>query len=291
MVALETIKTRMQIQGEVGKLNPQVVYRNAFHAFYRVARDEGIRGLQGGLPPALLFQLALNGTRLGFYSYIKSFYTNAWDSVRLRFGLGSAGGPSSSPNAFINLAAGATSGMCGAFLGSPFFSVKVRQQTMFCQTAQASQRPSSWAVAKEMVRGEGFSSLYRGVPAAMLRMGMGGAVQLATYDQSKHWALQAGFRDGVSAHLASSMIAGLFVVVAMNPMDVVTTRLYNQKVVSGQPRLYNSMLDCVVKTARHEGIKGFYKGLLPHYLRVGPHTTLTFLFWEQAKRLASQAGF
>jgi solute carrier family 25 protein 34/35 len=86
-------------------------------------------------------------------------------------------------------------------------------------------------------------------------------------------------------------VTGLVVTTAMNPMDVVSTRLYSQKVVNGKGVLYSGVLDCLVKTMRAEGIRGFYKGWAAHYFRLGPHTIFTFLFWEQAKRIASELGY
>lgn len=104
--------------------------------------------------------------------------------------------------------------------------------------------------------------------------------------------------------LASSLISGFAVTVAMNPADVVSTRMYNQPVVNGKGALYSSLFDCITKTARAEGVRGFYKGFVAHYLRLGPHTVvcvvrlllltllpqLTFIVWEKVKRLASSFG-
>ncbi len=84
------VQTRMQVQGELASkdaakvnqqpaqspalvdtfvlLDPQRIYRHAFHAAYLIAKNEGLSGLQGGLGPALGYQLAMNGTRLGAYA-------------------------------------------------------------------------------------------------------------------------------------------------------------------------------------------------------------------------------
>jgi hypothetical protein len=32
-------------------------------------------------------------------------------------------------------------------------------------------------------------------------------------------------------------------------------------------------------------VRSFYKGVVAHYLRLGPHTVLTFVFWERLKIL------
>jgi solute carrier family 25, member 34/35 len=41
----------------------------------------------------------------------------------------------------------------------------------------------------------------------------------------------------------------------------------------------------LAKIVRIEGPLGLFKGLGAHYLRVGPHTFFTFIFWDALKRL------
>jgi len=89
----------------------------------------------------------------------------------------------------------------------------------------------------------------------------------------------------VLLHIGASLLAGMAVTAAINPIDVVNTRLWNQPVVGGRGTLYTSALDCAFKTLTTEGPAGLYKGALAHFLRVGPHTVLTFLILEQVQRL------
>lgn len=70
-------------------------------------------------------------------------------------------------------------------------------------------------------------ALWAGVDGAMLRTGTGSGVQLATYDVCKKHVLQY-IDDGSKAHLIASLITGLAVTTAMNPFDVVSTRLFVQ---------------------------------------------------------------
>ena len=68
---LEVVKTRMQLQGELKTRGTYFVhYRNVFHAFYTIARVDGITALQKGLVPGLVFNAVLNGIRLGSYQYM-----------------------------------------------------------------------------------------------------------------------------------------------------------------------------------------------------------------------------
>jgi len=132
------------------------------------------------------------------------------------------------------------------------------------------------------------NGLWKGATAHMLRVGVASAVQLSTYDSIKNHitSLNVFPENGFYVHFFSSFIASIFTIAAMNPVDVINTRIYNQKVEKGKGTLYNGILDCFIKILKTEGLYGFYKGSFAHYLRIGPHTVLTFIFWEQFKKLA-----
>jgi solute carrier family 25 protein 34/35 len=49
--------------------------------------------------------------------------------------------------------------------------------------------------------------------------------------------------NNIYAHVAASLVSGVGLVVAMNPFDVVATRLYNQKVEGGKGALYRGTSD------------------------------------------------
>lgn len=63
-IILKVIKTRLQLQGELKKLDPNAkVYRGVLHGLYQVGRYDGIKALQKGLAPAFGFQFCLNSIR------------------------------------------------------------------------------------------------------------------------------------------------------------------------------------------------------------------------------------
>ena len=120
------------------------------------------------------------------------------------------------------------------------------------------------------------SGLYYGVTAALPRVIVGSATQLTTYDKLKELAINKfNLRDGFPAHLFASFISSLFTVTMMNPFDVISTRIYQS---SGKQTVYHGVLDCFKKTIRVEGWSALQKGWLALYLRLGPHTILTFVF-------------
>lgn len=109
---LELVKTRMQLQGELkARGSYSIVYRNAFHASYTIAKHEGLLALQKGLFPALLYQVIMNGTRLSSYQIITNY----------GFTSGSDGRP-----VFLKcLLAGGFSGGLSAFLATPTMLVSI----------------------------------------------------------------------------------------------------------------------------------------------------------------------
>ncbi|RKP26709.1 mitochondrial carrier domain-containing protein, partial [Syncephalis pseudoplumigaleata] len=283
---LEVVKTRMQLQGELNRkaaLHPPSasgalpvrLYKNTLSALVTIAKHEGVGGLQRGLGAAYVYQIAMNGVRLGSYEPVKR--------LLLRWSSHEQGSTAVDPF-WCRVVAGGTAGATGALLGSPLFLVKTRLQSYSKQLGMGYQHQyrGVWHALRSVFRNEGGAAgLYHGAGAAVLRTSVGSAVQLTTYDSCKVAVMQRfGLADGLPAHMAASFLTGIVVCCAMNPFDVVSTRVYNQghDPVTGSGRLYRGPIDCFVKTIRAEGIAGLYKGIGAHYLRIGPHTILTFVF-------------
>ncbi|XP_015268062.1 PREDICTED: solute carrier family 25 member 34 [Gekko japonicus] len=138
---------------------------------------------------------------------------------------------------------------------------------------------------------QGLLGLWRGVNGAVPRVTVGSAVQLATFASAKEWVLKhQWFQEGSwMVALSGGMISSVAVAVAMTPFDVVSTRLYNQPVDEmGKGKHYRGFLDCFVQIVGKEGSVALYKGLGPAYFRLGPHTTLSLLFWDELRQLTCQ---
>jgi solute carrier family 25 protein 34/35 len=129
---------------------------------------------------------------------------------------------------------------------------------------------------------EGLKGLLRGLDGALPRVMTGSAVQLSSYDTCKAAAQGWGVPAGTPTHLAASLLASVLTVTAMNPWDVISTRLYQSQ---GLATVYSSPLDCARQTVAAEGWLALQKGWLAQYGRLGPHTVLTFLCLEQVRPL------
>ncbi|XP_017315729.1 solute carrier family 25 member 35 [Ictalurus punctatus] len=272
---LEVVKTRMQLQGEMKSRGTyRVHYRNVFHAFYTIGRVEGVSGLQKGLVPGLLYQFFMNGVRLGSYAIIESAgYTHTDGRV----------------STVKSTAAGAVSGVVGAFVGSPIYLVKthLQSQSTSCIAVGHQYRHQGMMHALSVIHREhGIMGLWRGSSAAVPRVSVGSASQLSTFSIAKELItdLQIFSADSWLVSLCAGMISSVVVVLFMTPFDVISTRLYNQPVDHlGKGKMYQGFMDCFSKTMKKEGVFGLYKGLGASYFRLGPHTILSLLFWNQLR--------
>ncbi|XP_074074468.1 solute carrier family 25 member 34 isoform X2 [Macrotis lagotis] len=272
---LEVVKTRLQLQGELQARGTYArPYRGLLKAMGTVAQADGLWGLQKGLGAALLYQSVMNGVR--FYCY----------SLALEAGLTEYQGGT--------VAAGALAGALGAFIGSPAYLVKTQQQAQTVASLAVGhqhQHQTLLGALETIWRQQGILGLWRGVGGAVPRVMVGSAAQLATFASAKTWVQDHEWfqKDSWLVALAGGMISSVAVVIVMTPFDVVSTRLYNQPVdSSGKGQLYRGLLDCLVKIIRTEGPQGLYKGLGPGYLRLGPHTVLSLLFWDELRKLFYQ---
>lgn len=53
--------------------------------------------------------------------------------------------------------------------------------------------------------------------------------------------------------------------------------------MNAAPGEYEGLMDCVLKTAK-KGPMTFFKGYIPAFVRLGPHTILMWMFLEQMKQ-------
>ncbi|KAL1311138.1 hypothetical protein AAFC00_001340 [Neodothiora populina] len=79
----------------------------------------------------------------------------------------------------------------------------------------------------------------------------------------------------VSAHhFALGSIAGAFGAFMVYPIDLVKTRMQNQRSARVGQLLYKNSLDCFKKVISNEGAKGLYSGVLPQLVGVAPEKAI-----------------
>ncbi|EFN54395.1 hypothetical protein CHLNCDRAFT_24985 [Chlorella variabilis] len=269
---LDVVRTRLELQGELAKGGAQI-YHGAIRGLGKMVRQEGPTVLFRGLKPAFAFQIAVNGTRLGTFIPLRKWLVEQTREHEV-------------DPFFISLLAGSLSGMVGAAIGTPFQLIKTRMQAAASGAIRQPYRGLGHALAS-IVANEGVFGLYRGAHLNMVKIAVASAIQLAVFDGVKarlHQEQQWGREHPTAALLVSAMCAGLAVTAVVQPVDVITTRLWNQQVVNGVGTLYRNAWECAAKTVLAEGPQALYKGCTAHFLRAGPHTVLTLLLLDRMQR-------
>jgi len=264
---IDVAKTRLQLQGELCKDRLNTGVLNCIRKTYVV---EGLLGLQRGLSTAVGREATLNFFRIGLFEPIlKIIHTDE-----------------TSPPFIKRIFAGLVASLIGAVASNPFDLLKTRLQSQALGSNAVVGYQHGYATLRDgfsrILRQEGPLGLWQGTSAAALRQAVGGTTQVTSYSMIKDSFISHRFADTPTTHLASSVATSAVTVTVMNPVDVVRTRIYNQP--GGKERSYEGIRDAFVKIVRREGVRGLYKGLTASFMRLTPHTSITFLVLEQLKK-------
>jgi len=74
-------------------------------------------------------------------------------------------------------------------------------------------------------------------------------------------------------HFALGSIAGAFGAFMVYPIDLVKTRMQNQRGTAGH-LMYKNSFDCASKVLKNEGLRGFYSGVAPQMIGVAPEKAI-----------------
>lgn len=131
-------------------------------------------------------------------------------------------------------------------------------------------------------------TLYRGIGPALLLVS-NGAIQFMCYEELKHYAsnhIVHSESELQSQHfLVMGAISKMTSATVTYPLQVTKSRMY-QKVSGTKNQLkYKNIADVVASVYRSEGIRGFFKGLVPQFIKTVPSSALTFFAYENLIRL------
>lgn len=202
-------------------------------------------------------------------------------------------------------------GMTAATLTSPLDVLKTRLQSDFYQAQLITTRKASGTPAPEALpfaraavhhfretfqilfsihRVEGYRALFKGLGPQLIGVVPARAINFFSYGNGKRLLVNK-FNEGHDAawvHLLAAVNAGIITGTATNPIWLVKTRVQLDKSQAERSgalsnRQYANSFDCIRKTYRAEGIKGFYRGLTASYLGVA-ESTLQWVLYEQMKK-------
>lgn len=185
--------------------------------------------------------------------------------------------------------AGWIGGCAGLLVGHPFDTLKVRQQ--------AFQNSSLSQITKECIKKEGVKGLFKGMFYPMLSAGALNSIFFGVYGVSLRYmtSLRAPEAGGgkTSGSLASTRIkptnweifwagcaGGAAQLVVACPVDVAKIKLQTQTGHASDKTHYRGPYDCLKSIYRTQGIRGWYKGLVPMAWRDSPSYGVYIIAYE-----------
>ena len=144
------------------------------------------------------------------------------------------------------------------------------------------------ATLRKIWTDDGVRGFYRGLGPTIFGYLPTWAIYFTVYDNCKSTlsTLHSPSADFLN-HILSAMTAGAASTVCTSPLWVVKTRFMLQSVKDTSVAPYRHTGDAFVQIYRSEGLRGFYKGLLPSLFGVS-HVAVQFPLYESFKSLARQ---
>ncbi|EPQ54759.1 mitochondrial NAD transporter [Gloeophyllum trabeum ATCC 11539] len=204
--------------------------------------------------------------------------------------------PSNGPT--NSMIAGAGGGLVASIATCPLDVIKTKLQAQ--QTAHGAHGYLGViGTCKAILKRDGIKGLYRGLGPTVLGYLPTWAIYFAVYDTIKNrFGGGAGEQKGPiypaphakgyqpamrehpwTLHILSAMTAGAISTTATNPLWVIKTRFMTQ---SADEQRYRHTLDAALTIYRSEGIRAFYRGLLPSLLGI-THVAVQFPLYEKCK--------
>jgi len=181
----QVAKVRLQSKMYLGR------YRNTFHCYCTIFKEEGYRSLFIGLGPTFWRNCVWNTVYFGLMYEIKENVLPDVSDRHKFYGLGQT------------LLAGFVGGTIATLFNAPFDVVKSR----FQQQSMDQRYRYTLSTLYMIYKSSGIRGCYRGLEAKIIRMGIGGAVCMATFESLcigyEHWSERGPGRWPLGAEVQS----------------------------------------------------------------------------------------
>ncbi|XP_069623400.1 mitochondrial adenyl nucleotide antiporter SLC25A23-like isoform X1 [Ranitomeya imitator] len=142
--------------------------------------------------------------------------------------------------------------------------------------------------AQQILRTEGVRAYFKGYLPNLLGIVPYAGIDLAVYETLKNTWLQryqtgSSPDPGVLVLLACGTISSTCGQIASYPLALVRTRMQAQASIQGSPQL--SMVALFRYIVAREGVLGLYRGIAPNFMKVIPAVSISYVVYENMKRV------
>ncbi|KAJ1259820.1 hypothetical protein BS78_10G185300 [Paspalum vaginatum] len=174
-------------------------------------------------------------------------------------------------------------GLAGAVAQTAIYPIDLVKTRL--QTYEGGKVPRIGALSRDILMHEGPRAFYRGLVPSLLGIVPYAGIDLAVYETLKDVSKTYILKDsdpGPLVQLGCGTVSGALGATCVYPLQVIRTRLQAQQ--ANSESAYRGMSDVFWRTLQHEGVSGFYKGILPNLLKVVPAASITYLAYEAMKK-------
>ncbi|CCH43073.1 putative membrane protein [Wickerhamomyces ciferrii] len=196
---------------------------------------------------------------------------------------------------FSTYIAGGLGGVFSQFTVYPVDTLKYRVQCAQLDTKLQGNK-LLFQTAKNMYKEGGLKLFYRGVLVGVTGIFPYAALDLGTFSAMKKWYInKEAKKQNVSPDdivmsnlivLPMGAFSGTVGATVVYPINLLRTRLQAQGTYA-HPYRYTGFKDVLFQTIQREGYPGLFKGLVPNLAKVCPAVSISYLMYENLKRVMS----
>lgn len=232
------------------------------HCVTDIAKTSGVqRGLYAGISAGIFRQVVYGMPRMAFYSILLEKYKVPGETMPF----------------YKKLALGLTAGGTASFIGTPSEVCLVRMSADGLKPEHLRRNykhvlDAVLTIGKE----EGIAALWKGAGPTVARACLLNAGQLGVYSEAKQTIESSAGLTGIPLMFCSSIVAGFAAVGLSCPADVLKSRIQNSA-----PGEFKGLLDCASQMVKSEGALSLWKGAGPAWIKLTPHTIISFIVLEK----------
>ncbi|KAJ6219873.1 hypothetical protein RDWZM_005685 [Blomia tropicalis] len=251
---IDLVKTRLQSQS----LKPNVVpqYTSMLDCFRKTYRREGFFGMYRGSGVNILLITPEKAIKLTANDFFRHQFSDKNNNITL-------------PREMLS---GGLAGLFQIIVTTPMELLKIQlQDAGRVQLAGMNGPVSATSIALNLIRTKGIFGLYRGTAATMFRDVTFSILYFPLFaNLNSLGPKRAGSDESVFwASFLAGCVAGSVAALAVNPIDVVKTRLQTLKRAEGEQH-YSGVRDAFFRIFRDEGYKAFFKGAMCRMMVIAP---------------------
>jgi solute carrier family 25 oxoglutarate transporter 11 len=196
--------------------------------------------------------------------------------------------PKTIPNG-IKFLFGGLSGMGATLFVQPLDLVKTRMQVA---KTSGSAKPSTLSVISGVIKNEGFTTLYNGLSAGLLRQATYTTTRLGIYT----WLFEKFSTDGKPPNFfmkaGLGMTAGGSAAFVGTPAEVALIRMTSDgSLPADKRRNYSSVFNAIARIYKEEGLTTLWRGATPTMARAMVVNAAQLATYSQAKQAILSSGY